>query len=159
MEPRLEALPPQMFAGKHLSMSYADNKTGELWRSFMPIRKRVTNAIGSELYSIEVYPAGFFTSFDANALYEKWAAVEVRDTAHLPCSLDILNAPGGLYAVFVHYGPAANGAETYRYIFTEWFPASNYEVDERPHFAIMGEKYMPNSADSEEEIWIPVRLK
>ena len=34
---------------------------------------------------------------------------------------------------------------------------SNYEIAERQHFAVMGEKYKKDHADSEEEIWIPVR--
>jgi len=38
-------------------------------------------------------------------------------------------------------------------------PNSDYELDNRPHFEILGKKYKNNSADSEEEIWIPVKLK
>lgn len=32
-----------------------------------------------------------------------------------------------------------------------------YEIDFRPHFEILGEKYKNNDPGSEEEVWIPVR--
>jgi len=139
-----------------ISMSYIDNKTGQLWRRFMPRRMEISDTIGTELYSIEVYPDAFFDTFNPASSFEKWATVEVSETFDVPADMEILTIPSGLYAVFTHYGPAANGPETYRYIFTEWLPASGYRVAQRPHFAVMGEKYKSDSADSEEEIWIPI---
>ena len=38
-------------------------------------------------------------------------------------------------------------------------PASEYEVDSRAHFAVMGEKYKKEAADLEKEIWIPIMEK
>ena len=43
---------------KRLKMSLADNKTGELWRSFMPRRKEITNNLTSDLISMAVYQPG-----------------------------------------------------------------------------------------------------
>jgi AraC family transcriptional regulator len=45
----------------------------------------------------------------------------------------------------------------FTYIFTRWLPASGYQLDNRPHFEILGDKYKNNDPESEEEIWIPVR--
>jgi AraC family transcriptional regulator len=45
------------------------------------------------------------------------------------------------------------------YIFMEWLPQSNYQLDNRPHFQILGEKYKHNQPDSEEEVWIPIKTK
>jgi AraC family transcriptional regulator len=42
-------------------------------------------------------------------------------------------------------------------MFREWLPASGYELDDRPHFEILGERYKNNDPDSEEELWFPVR--
>jgi AraC family transcriptional regulator len=67
--------------------------------------------------------------------------------------------PAGAYAVFLHKGGPATGQQTFQYIFGTWFPQSEYRLDDRPHFEILGEKYSNTSPDSEEEIWIPVRLK
>ncbi|RYE38364.1 MAG: GyrI-like domain-containing protein, partial [Sphingobacteriales bacterium] len=44
-------------------------------------------------------------------------------------------------------------------IFTEWLPNSAYELDDRPHFELLGSKYKNDDAESEEEIFVPVRLK
>jgi AraC family transcriptional regulator len=65
----------------------------------------------------------------------------------------------GLYAVFIHKGPASQGEKTFRYIFNTWLPASDYLLDNRPHFEIMGEKYKNEDSLSEEEVWIPIKLK
>lgn len=137
-------------------MSFAENRTQELWQSFMPLRREIPNAAGTELYSLEVYPSDFFDEFHPDAVFEKWAAVEVTRLEKLPVDLEILTAPAGLYAVFLHRGPASEAIITYTYIFQTWLPASEYRLDNRPHFAVMGEKYKNDDPESEEEIWIPV---
>lgn len=159
MEPRIESINEKNFAGNRLTMSFAENRTRELWQSFMPRRRETSNAVGSELYSIEVYPPEFFQRFEPDALFEKWAAVEVSSFENLPRGLETLTVPAGLYAVFLHHGPASEAIITYTYIFQTWLPASEYELDARPHFAVMGERYNNEDPDSEEEIWIPVRKR
>jgi AraC family transcriptional regulator len=47
----------------------------------------------------------------------------------------------------------------FKYIFEEWLPSAIYGLDNRPHFEILGAKYKNNDDSSEEEIWIPVKLK
>ena len=71
--------------------------------------------------------------------------------------MQTLVAPAGLYAVFIHRGPPSEGPKTYQHIFGVWLPQSGYVLDERPHFAVMGAKYKHDAADSEEELWIPVK--
>ncbi|MEI6947183.1 GyrI-like domain-containing protein [Paraflavisolibacter sp. H34] len=155
--PRLEQLSPKKLVGKRARMSFAANTTVDLWKSFMPRRKEVANAAGPELYSVEVYPPHFFSPFDPAAAFEKWAGVAVAEGAAVPEGMEALDLPAGLYAVFVYQGTDAAAADFYRYIFTGWLPSSGYELDDRPHFALMGAKYKRESPDSEEEIWIPVR--
>ncbi|MCZ8382279.1 GyrI-like domain-containing protein [Mycobacterium sp. CPCC 205372] len=112
---------------------------------------------GDELYSIEQYPPRFFDVFDPATSFVKWAAVAVSDDVGAPPGMDQLLSPAGRYAVFLHRGPAADGPGTYRYIFGDWIPKSGHTVDDRPHLAVMGERYIPDSPDSEEELWIPIR--
>ncbi len=102
---------------------------------------------------------GFFDNFNPDKEFEKWAAVEVEDFNGVPDEMETLKTPGGLYAVFLHKGPARKGVETYQYIFRTWLPNSTYLLDNRPHFAVMGIKYKKDSPDSEEELWIPVKPK
>jgi AraC family transcriptional regulator len=157
LEPRIETLPEKKFVGKRIKMSFSYNKTRELWSSFMPRRKEIKNNIGSELYSIEVYEPLYFNNFNPEKEFDKWAAVEVIDFETVPDDMETLTSPGGLYAVFMHKGSADKAPETYRYIFGTWLPASDFLLDVRPHFAVMGEKYKNDETDSEEEVWIPVK--
>ena len=159
MEPRIETLNEKMFAGKNITMSLANNKTRALWQSFMPDRNKITNSIGQELYSIEIYPPNYFDNFSPHVEFEKWAAVEVADFASVPDAMNTLRVPAGLYAVFVHRGTASLGQKTYEYILTSWLPNSDYALDSRPYFAVMGAKYKGDDPESEEEFWIPVKSR
>ncbi|PXY43378.1 GyrI-like domain-containing protein [Flavobacterium hydrophilum] len=158
MEARIETLTEKKLIGKHITMSFVENKTFQLWSSFMPQRKEIKNSIDSNLYSLEVFSVGYFNHFDAKNTFQKWAAIEVSDFNEIPSGMEALTIPGGLYAVFVHEGPAIEGDKTYRFIFTEWLPASEYRVDDRPHFAVMSENYQRDNPNSE-EIWIPIKKK
>ncbi len=159
-EPRIEELNEKKLIGKRIQMSFANNKTVELWRSFMPERKKISNAINADLFSVEVYEdISFFNGFHPDKLFEKWAAVEVVDFSDIPAGMDTLLLPAGLYAVFTYKGASGNAPAFYRYIFNDWLPASAYMLDNRPHFAVMGEKYKNDDPASEEEIWIPVKRK
>lgn len=156
-DPVIKTIPGKKFIGKRMIMSFTENKTHELWHSFMPRCKEIRNPVGTTLYSIEVYPPFFFKDFNPETAFEKWAAVEVSETNKIPPEMETITSPAGLYAAFIHRGPASNGPVTYRHIFNTWLPGSGYEIDLRPHFAVMDEKYKTDSDDSEEELWIPVK--
>ena len=159
MRPRIETLTEKKLIGKRIIMSFTKNKTFELWNTFMQRRKEIQNNIGKELYSIEVYDPLYFNNFNPDMEFEKWAAMVVTDFRTIPAEMETITLPEGLYAVFIHKGPAIDAAETYQYIFGTWLPGSDFLLDNRPHFAIMGQKYKRGDRDSEEEIWIPVRPK
>lgn len=156
---KIKILPEIKLMGNSMAMSYADNKATELWKSFMPKRKEIQNNIGKELYSMQIYPASFFENFNPTTVFEKWAAVEVTDFDTIPDGMGCFSMPGGLYAVFEFKGDGTMAAKTFQYIFETWFPSSEYSLDNRPHFEILGEKYKHGDPASEEEIWIPVKLK
>ncbi|MDQ8054217.1 MAG: GyrI-like domain-containing protein [Pedobacter sp.] len=153
---RTETFPAKTLVGLHLNMSIAHNKTFELWNSFMPRRAEINNIIGSEMYSMQVYKP-HHNMANLQATFEKWAAVEVGDTIKVPEGMEMITIPTGKYAVFLHKGPASEGYKTFQYIFGSWLPNSGYQLDDRPHFEILGEKYRNNDPNSEEEIFIPIR--
>ena len=160
MEQRIEKLTEKKLVGIRTKMSLTNNKTGELWRTFMPRREEIMNQVTTDLFSMQVYdPSYDFKNFDPGAMFEKWAAVEVADFDTIPDGMECHRLPGGLYAVFIHRGAAATGAKTFQYIFGTWLPASPYSLDTRPHFEILGAKYKNNDPASEEEVWIPIRKK
>jgi AraC family transcriptional regulator len=157
---RIDTINEKRLIGSHRTMSFADNQTFELWHSFMPRLKEIVNRSDSNLFSIEVYNnPEYFLHFNPATTFVKWAAVEVSSHEIVPPGMELLIIPAGAYAVFLHRGPASEGEKTYRYIFETWLPASGYTLDNRPHFAVMGDKYKNNHPESEEEIWIPVKHK
>lgn len=159
MQPRIEILTEKKLVGKRLQMSFADNKTPELWRSFMLRRKEVKNNVNSDMLSLQVFDLSFdFKNFDMNKAFEKWAAVEVHDFDNVPTGMETFILAGGLYAVFIHKGSSTDD-KTFQYIFFTWLPNSDYFLDHRPHFELLGEKYKNLDLTSEEEIWIPIRKK
>ena len=159
MKARIETVTEKKIIGKSIPMSFVENKTFQLWSSFMPVRKEIRSSIDSNLYSLEVFPVGYFDNFNPGKTFQKWAGVEVSDFNEIPADMETLIIPTGKYAVFIHKGAAAKANETYQAIFTQWLPNSEYKVDERPHFAVMSEKYKKDDPDSEEEIWIPIQIK
>ena len=159
MEPRITVIPHMMCIGMKTEMSFRENTTAALWREFMPRREEVLNQLDDNLYSIEVYPKGFFSDFDENAPFEKWAAVRVSPETTIPNDMFRLMVPGGKYAVFTHYGPASKAEKTYTEFFEEWLPTSGFIIAPRPHLAIMDHRYKHEQEDSEEDIFIPITKK
>ncbi len=159
MQPRIEIIAEKKLVGKRQKMTLADNRTFALWKSFMPERQKITNNLNSELISLQVYPPSFdFMFTNLNAEFEKWAAVEVADFDSVPAEMEPYILAGGLYAVF-HYRGLSSDPKIFQYIYGTWLPGSNYALDDRPHFEILGEKYKNNDPNSEEEIWIPIKPK
>lgn len=157
MEPRLEVVKEKKLVGKRMKMSLAEDKTFELWRSFMPERMKIQNRVSNEFISMAIYNEPLQLRPPVQQ-FEKWAAIEVSDFNKVPEGMETFTLPSGLYAIFDYKGLNTDD-RIFIYIFTQWLPASNYELDDRPHFEVLGEKYKNNDPDSEEEIWIPVRLK
>jgi AraC family transcriptional regulator len=77
----------------------------------------------------------------------------------MPENMEGFTLMEGLYAVFLHKNAISTPEKTFGFIYGAWIPNSEYELDNRPHFEVLGEKYRNNDISSEEEIWIPIRLK
>jgi AraC family transcriptional regulator len=160
MDHRLTTLSEKKLVGKQLTMSFSNDRTPELWKRFMPLKKLISNSVGSDLYSIQKYSNPFkYQDFNPDALYTKWAAIEVTNFDYVLDSFETYTLKGGLYVVFKHIGSAMKFRTTFNTIFLEWLPNSDYEIDDREHFELLGKKYNNTSPNSEEEIWIPIRLK
>lgn len=156
MTPRIETLPEKKLVGQRMRMTLASNKTGELWRNFMPRRKEI-KSVTSNLFSMQVYNQPMDVG-NINQEFEKWAAIEVTDFDTIPAGMESFELSGGLYAVFFYRGLSTD-TKIFQYIFGSWLPGSNYLLDNRPHFEILGERYKNNDPNSEEEIWIPIKPK
>lgn len=161
LQPIIRNIPKITLIGQRLKMSFANNRTTELWQQFMPRQMAIESRTSSDLFSVEIYPdLDFFKNFNPHREFEKWAAAEVivAYEEKVPRNMEILYIPAGLYVVFLYKGRANKVANTYRYVLTEWLPNSPYSLDDRPHFAIMGEKYKNDAPESEEELWFPLKM-
>jgi AraC family transcriptional regulator len=159
MNPKVEIIEEKKLVGKKLTMSYANDRIGELWSSFMPRRKEITNGISNDLVSLVVYKPNHFDNFNLNNEFERWATVEVADFVNVPDEMETFVLSSGLYAVFHYIGSTTGIASFYQNIFTICLPNTDYILDDRPHFEILGEKYKNNDPLSEEEIWIPIKQR
>jgi AraC family transcriptional regulator len=160
MHPEIRMLSEKKLIGKNIRMTLAENKTVELWKRFMPRRKEIKNNLNADLISMQVYDSSFeMKDFNQHTTIDKWAAIEVSDFNFIPEGMNTFTIPAGHYAVFLHRGPASAGVKTFQYIFTTWLPDSGYELDSRPHFEILGDRYKNEDPESEEEVFIPIRRK
>ena len=157
MEPRIETIPEKKLVGSSIQMSLNNNKTGWLWSNFIPKLKDIANKVGQDKYSLQVYGSDYFSNFDPNREFVKWALVEVTNFENIPTDLETFTLKSGQYAVFIHKGDTSEFYKTAQYIYGVWLPNSAFELDDRPHFEVLGNKYKNNDPASEEEVWIPVK--
>jgi AraC family transcriptional regulator len=158
MIPHIKHIEAKKLIGKRLQMSLAADKTAELWGSFMPKRKEILNALNSDLFSLRVYNDTYFKKFSFENEFEKWALVEVNNFENHLTEFESFLLPAGMYAVF-NYKGLSTDTRIYDYIYGKWIVESEYILDNRPHFEVLGTLYKNNDPNSEEEIWIPIKAK
>lgn len=154
--PVIRHITEKTLAGLSVEMSLAANRTGELWQRFMVRRAAIQHPVSPDLYSLQSYPSDYFSRFDPARPFMKRALIEVSAETTVPESFEHYILPAGLYAVFRHKGLQTD-TSLFTYIFTEWLPGSTYTLDDRPHFERLGPTYKQGSAESEEDIYIPVK--
>lgn len=158
MQTRIENLTAKKLIGMSLETSLVENKTVQLFKTFMPRKKEIQNVKSKDVFDIRVYPNDYYANFSPAATFTKWAAVEVSTLEELPNGMQPIILTGGKYAVFT-IKSADSTPNTFQYIFTQWLPNSIYKLADRPHFDILGEKTQQRAPEAEEEIWIPIQLK
>ncbi len=159
MEPKLIELEERKLVGIKINTSLSESNTTDLWKTFMNQIDQITDRKNKLYYSVQIYPKGInLDAFTPITVFEKWAAVEVNSFDSIPEGMDELTIDFGKYAVFRHKGIATDFFRTSQYIFGTWLPSSDYKLQDRPHFEIMGTDYNgPDDQDSEEDVYIPIR--
>ncbi len=150
---RIEIIEAKKLIGFSITTSFQDDRTPILWRRFMMRRNEINNRISNHLFSLQIYPK----HFTPDQSFKKYALAEVSDFDNVPKDFETFQLASGKYLVFNYQGKAENGPEIFRYIFQNFIPENQFEVDNRPHFEIFGDDYNPNSDSAEEEIWIPMK--
>ncbi len=156
MQPIIKSIQEKQLIGIHKEMSLTENKTSELFREFMPRRKEIHHLKDNNTFEMMAYPHGYFRSFNPSTKFTKWALAEVSAIDNIPSNMLTYTLVEGQYAVF-HYKGLSSDSSIYEYIFSKWLPNAPYQLDDRPHFNVLGEKTKINDPDSEEEIWIPIK--
>ena len=108
---------------------------------------------------MQIYKLDYFKNFNPSVEFEKMAAVEVTDFDFIPEGMQTFIIPTGLYVVIHYVGDNRNAATAFQHILGTWLPNSIYELDTRPHFEVLGDKYKNFDSNSEEDIWIPIKEK
>jgi AraC family transcriptional regulator len=130
MTPRIETLHEKKLVGRRLTMSFADYKIGELWRTFSPRRKEINNNLTNDLISLVIYKSNHFTDFKPTNEFERWAAVEVSTFDYVPTEMETIILQSGLYAVFDYKGLNTDNS-IFQNILGTWLPTSDYDLDSR----------------------------
>ena len=153
MNPKIVECSELIVVGMSATMEQNEpRKIPKLWQQFMPRKKEIQNTISNELIAIQVYANDFLSNPSA---FEIWACTEVENLTEIPNEMQAFRISSGTYAVFQLKGMDIYGL--YQQIMTEWLPSSGYNIDNRPHFQVMGEAYKNGSPDSEEDVYVPIK--
>lgn len=159
MEPRIVDVAERKLVGMKTETRLTDNQIPTLWKTFMPQRFAIKNSMLTGFFAVhERDMSASFESFTPATYYTSWATIEVSAQEQIPEGMEARVLAGGLYAIFIHKGPAQNFKATMDFIYGQWLPNSPYEMDTRDQFEIMAEDYLgPQHPEAEEEVWVPVR--
>lgn len=87
---------------------------------------------------------------------EYWIATE--HAGDPPAEFEHLHIPASRWAVFEVRGPMPDAIQnTWKKIFSEWFPSNSYEHAGTPELEVYLDNENPDSPDLYSEIWIPVK--
>lgn len=160
MEPEIKTIQAKKTIGFSIKTTMANDQTLKIWQQLMPRLKEVKNAVSADLFSLQVYNGETFEEFTPNTEFTKYALVEVKNYDFVPEGFEKFEIPAGDYAVFIHKGASVDFPKTSQYIYGEWIPNSEYILDEKPHFAVMGDQYLGHeNPETEEEVWVPIKKK
>ena len=155
MNPKIIIAKERKLIGMRLEMSLVENKTVDLFRGFMPRKKEITTNVSNEVIALQHFN---FETFTPQTKFEKWACVEVSDFKGIPNNMERLVLEAGKYAVFIHHGTSEAFENSMKNFLFEWLPSTEYKIDSRPHFEILGEAYLGHkNPNSKEEVWIPIQ--
>jgi len=139
--------------GMQITTTVEENKIAELWNEFisrMPELDEVAVPDCSLGICCPVVGA-------ENGEFEYMAARVVKDDSVVPEGMVFKILPERDVAVFTHEGTVENLSETYDYIYNEWLPAHDFEVDIAEEVEWYDSRYKYDDPHSEMDIHIPLR--
>ncbi|WP_069999064.1 AraC family transcriptional regulator [Cellulosilyticum sp. I15G10I2] len=118
------------------------------------------SAIPNVKNPLEFYQLQFwFPNQDNDSIYF-YVAVAVDTLESIPIQLTAKTIPAQAYFKFRHKGLANQVGHTYRYIYEEWLPETDYKLPGHFNFEYYGDEHLgPYNPDSISEIYIPIDNK
>ena len=161
MKHRIEQTKDRYVVGMktNLTIQSIQQETGNLARQFMPRRHEVVSRIGKHVFSIQDYGNLQMKDITPQTTFEKWIGIEVSNFDAIPEGMETFVLKAGTYAVFTYKGSIQDFPKSRQYIFQDWLPNSNYQIDNKAHFEELSEDYSKDLQNTEEDVWIPVKLK
>lgn len=155
IEPVILNFDGAVLCGASEAMSLQTFTPWTLWPRVMPRLAQIRNRTSQDLISLRNFNGIPVLGPQAKPDFTYWGGVEVLEANK---GFEHLEIPAGTYAVF-HYKGLSSDSTIWRYIYSQWLPNSEWELDERPHFERLGSKYKNDDPTSEEDIYIPIRPK
>jgi AraC family transcriptional regulator len=153
--PKVLELPRIILSG--ISFFLADNsKVTDLsgqWGQFMQEVHTIKNRLQPEkFYQVQYWSE----TQDLSGLYF-FIGVEVSDINEVQPQFVLKIIPGSRYLQFIHKGLANKVGYTYKYIYNQFLPETDYKLTKPFNFEFYGEKCLgPRNPESESEIYIPI---
>lgn len=159
MQYRIEQKDKFFVIGVCAEASFATNGevTPRLAKQFMPRLNELQSRTDSFRLSLQKYNNFNFEKFSPTTPFEKWIGVEVANIESVPAGMNAIEINTGNYLVIDFKGNIPEFITQWQYIHSTWLPASEFELDDRPHFERLSTSYNPMEEVNEEEIWIPVK--
>ncbi len=106
------------------------------------------------------YPAtvlGVCMDFKTDGGFTYIIGTEIRNTGYIPNGMVCKTIPAARYAVFTARGTIPDSIQdTFRYIYREWFPDSEYMRSDTAEFELYDERSDTNGENAESDIYIPI---
>ncbi len=124
------------------------------WNSFMKTVGLITDKITPEHY----YQIQYWSENQTIEGMHFFIGVEVNSIKDINPQFVIKVIPQGTFLKFIHKGLSKNVGYTYRYIYHQYLPETNYQLSKPFNFEYYGPQYLsPDKEQSESHLFIPIQ--
>jgi len=132
-----------------------NNNIPNLWNSFnFQVCGNVAAAVQGVALGICYYVD--FAEMNEDTPFTYLAGVEYPNDLPVPEGLESREVPAAEYAVFEHVGSLDTLNETYKAIYNNWLPDSEYRRRATDDFELYDKRFKYGLEDSVMEIWVPI---
>ncbi len=125
------------------------------WNSFMKEADLINNKSIPECY----YQVQYWSENQDLEGMHFFIGAEVTSIKEISPQFVLKPIPKGTYLTFIHKGLSSTVGFTYRYIYHEFLPDTNYKLSQPFNFEYYGKDYLsPNKEQSESHLFIPVSM-